>query len=104
MAKRRKKLNGRVAKIIKSVDSSEPDKAQIEIEGADDLYKEIRIENVVADEKGRRRISKLESTSMSILKRTHGRKRVKDHSHRTMAEKKTLHRQSDVRMSERFAA
>ncbi len=53
MAKRRKQLNGRVAKIIKSVDSSEPDKAQIEIEGADDLYKEIRIENVVVDEKGR---------------------------------------------------
>jgi hypothetical protein len=41
-----------VEKIIKSLDPSEPEKAQIGVEGADDLYKEIRIENTLEDEKG----------------------------------------------------
>ena len=54
MTKKRKKLRGRVEKVIKSVHPSEPDKAQIEIEGADDLYKEIRVENVVTDETGKK--------------------------------------------------
>lgn len=51
MGKRRKKLKGKVERIIKSPYSQE-EKAQIEIEGADDLYKEIRVENVVTDEQG----------------------------------------------------
>lgn len=54
MTKKRKKLRGRVEKVIKSVHPSEPDKAQIEIEGADDLYKKIRLENVVTDETGKK--------------------------------------------------
>ena len=45
-------LPGTVEKIIKSPFSSEPDKAQIAVEGADHLYKEIRIENTLTDENG----------------------------------------------------
>jgi hypothetical protein len=52
MAKKRKKLKGTVHKIIKSLRPNEPEKAQIDIQGADDLYREIRIDNELADEKG----------------------------------------------------
>ena len=45
-------LPGTVEKIIKSPHPSIPEKAQIAIEGADDLYREIRIENVLKDEEG----------------------------------------------------
>jgi hypothetical protein len=44
---------GTVDKIIVSPQPSEPEKAQISIEGADELYKEIRIENSLTDENGR---------------------------------------------------
>jgi hypothetical protein len=45
-------LPGTVEKIIKSPFPSEPEKAQITVEGADHLYKEIRIENTLTDECG----------------------------------------------------
>jgi hypothetical protein len=45
-------LPGTVEEIIKSPYPSEPEKAQIAIEGADQLYKEIRIENTLTDENG----------------------------------------------------
>jgi hypothetical protein len=45
-------LPGKVEKIIKSADPREPEKAQIAIEGADTLYKEIRIENKLTDKNG----------------------------------------------------
>jgi hypothetical protein len=45
-------LAGTVEKIIKSPLPEEPEKAQISIDGADDLYREIRIENVLTDENG----------------------------------------------------
>jgi hypothetical protein len=45
-------LPGRVEKIIKPPVPSEPEKGQIEINGADELYKEIRIENKLTDDKG----------------------------------------------------
>lgn len=45
-------LPGTVQKIIKSPDPSEPEKAEIAVEGADELYKEIRIDNTLKDEKG----------------------------------------------------
>jgi predicted DNA-binding antitoxin AbrB/MazE fold protein len=41
-----------VEKIVKPVDPSEPEKAQIVIHGAEDLYKEIRIENTLEDSVG----------------------------------------------------
>jgi hypothetical protein len=50
--KPRKTLRGTVEKIIKPVDPGLPEKAQIDVDGADDLYKEIRIENKLTDEKG----------------------------------------------------
>lgn len=45
-------LPGTVEKIIRSPNPSEPDKAQIAVDGADDLYRELRIENTLKDEKG----------------------------------------------------
>jgi hypothetical protein len=46
-------LPATVEKIIKSPHPSIPEKAQISIEGADHLYKEIRIENKLTDENGK---------------------------------------------------
>ena len=46
-------LRGTVEKIITSRISTEPEKALISIEGADQLYKELRIENTLADERGK---------------------------------------------------
>jgi hypothetical protein len=45
-------LPGTVEKIIKSPDPNKPEKAQIAVEGADDLYREIRIENTLTKENG----------------------------------------------------
>jgi hypothetical protein len=39
-----------VEKIIKSPHPNEPEKAQISVEGADHLYRELRIENTLVDE------------------------------------------------------
>ena len=54
MTKKRMKLRGTVQKVIKPSVPSQPEKAQIDIQEADDLYREIRIENEVTDEKGRK--------------------------------------------------
>jgi hypothetical protein len=43
---------GTVEKIIKSPYPQEPEKAEIAVQGADHLYREIRIENTLEDEKG----------------------------------------------------
>ncbi len=45
-------LPGTVEKIIKPVSANEAEKAQIAVEGADDLYKEIRIENTLTKSNG----------------------------------------------------
>jgi hypothetical protein len=45
-------LPGKVEKIIQPINPDEPEKAQINVEGADDLYREIRIDNVLENEKG----------------------------------------------------
>jgi len=45
-------LPGTVEKIIPSVHPSEPEKVQIAVESADDLYREIRIENTLQDAAG----------------------------------------------------
>jgi hypothetical protein len=44
---------GIVQKIIESPIPNEPEKAQIAIQGADELYGEIRIDNVLEDENGK---------------------------------------------------
>jgi hypothetical protein len=45
-------LPGVVEKVIKSPLPTEPERAQIAVEGADHLYKEIRIENILKDSNG----------------------------------------------------
>jgi uncharacterized protein YfaS (alpha-2-macroglobulin family) len=51
--KPKKKLTGTVDKLIKSPDPRVPEKAQIDVHEAEELYKEIRIENKLKDEKGK---------------------------------------------------
>jgi hypothetical protein len=46
------KMPGTVEKIIQPAHPGQPEKAQISVEGADDLYREIRIENLLTDENG----------------------------------------------------
>lgn len=52
MVKKRKKLRGVVERVIKPLSTRQPEKAQIDIPEADDLYREIRIDNEVTDENG----------------------------------------------------
>jgi predicted DNA-binding antitoxin AbrB/MazE fold protein len=51
MSKKRK-MRGTVQKVIKPVVPGETEKAQINIEEADDLYREIRVENALTDKDG----------------------------------------------------
>jgi hypothetical protein len=46
-------LPGTVEKIIPPPHPSQPEKAQIGVEGADDLYREIRVQNTLTDEDGK---------------------------------------------------
>jgi hypothetical protein len=46
-------LPGTVEKIIPAIASDEPEKAQIAIDGAEDLYREIRIDNVLEGKNGK---------------------------------------------------
>ncbi len=41
-----------VEKVIRPLQPGEPEKAQISVEGADHLYRELRIENVLTNENG----------------------------------------------------
>ncbi len=45
-------LPATVEKIIKPLYPSDPEKAQLAVEGADHLYRELRIENPLTDENG----------------------------------------------------
>jgi hypothetical protein len=47
-------LPGKVEKIIESPRPGVPEKAQVSVEQADDLYREIRIENTLTDENGKK--------------------------------------------------
>lgn len=80
MSRKRQKLRGRVKKVIRSRHPSEPERAQIDIEEADDLYREIRVPNVVTDGQGDYAVLKegaeidviLEADSSATLKRPSG--------------------------------
>ncbi|MGH9572631.1 MAG: hypothetical protein ACRD40_03755 [Candidatus Acidiferrales bacterium] len=48
-----KTMPGIVEKIITPIIPNEPEKAQIAVEGADHLYREIRVDNRLKDEDGR---------------------------------------------------
>lgn len=52
MAKPKTVKPGKVKKIIQPVTPLEPEKAEIDVEGADHFYREIRIENTLEDEEG----------------------------------------------------
>jgi hypothetical protein len=45
-------LPGTVEKVIKPPHKGAPEKAEISVDGADELYREIRIENKLKDEDG----------------------------------------------------
>jgi hypothetical protein len=45
-------LPATVEKIIPPLNPGQPEKAQIAVEGAEELYKEIRVENTLQDESG----------------------------------------------------
>lgn len=45
-------LPGKVQKVIPPIHPSMPEKAEISIDGADELYREIRVENALNDEHG----------------------------------------------------
>ncbi len=45
-------LPGTVEKIIPPLGAHEPEKAQIAVEGAEELYREIRVENTLQDAQG----------------------------------------------------
>ncbi len=46
-------LPGTVEKIIPSIGPNYPEKAQIAVEGAEELYREIRVENTLEDGQGK---------------------------------------------------
>jgi hypothetical protein len=52
--KKRKRLRGKVQKVLKPIVPLEPEKAQISVDKADELYREIRVENALTDENGER--------------------------------------------------
>ena len=47
-----KRLRGRVEKVLKPIGPREPEKAEISVQEADELYREIRVENVLTDVNG----------------------------------------------------
>ena len=54
LSKKRKKLRGTVEKVIKPAHPTQTEKAQIAINEADDLYREIRVENELTDDQGKK--------------------------------------------------
>ena len=54
MSKNKRKLHGTVQKIIQPVQTNEPEKAQIAVEEADHLYRELRVENILTNENGQK--------------------------------------------------
>ena len=49
---KRRRLHGKVQKVLKPMVPFEPEKVQISVDEADELYREIRVENVLTDENG----------------------------------------------------
>ena len=60
------KKPGTVEKIIKSPYPNQPEKAEIAVEGADHLYREIRIENSLEDEKGNK-VKLVEGAEVEVI-------------------------------------
>jgi hypothetical protein len=77
LMKKRKKLQGTVQRIIPPIHPAMPEKAKIDIDGGDDLYREIRVENEVTGDNGEKAKLKpgaevdiiLEADSNAIVKK-----------------------------------
>ena len=75
--KKQKKLHGTVKRVIRPTYSSGKEKAEIDIREAEDLYREIRVENELTNEEGEKASLKqgaevdiiLEADSDSIMKK-----------------------------------
>ena len=65
---------GTVTKVIQSPDPVVPEKAEIAVKGADPLYSEIRVENILVNEEGKkvklRKGSRVEVTIEAEAKET----------------------------------
>jgi hypothetical protein len=68
MTRKRKKMRGTVAKVIKSPHPSQPEKAEIDIHDADDLYREIRVDNELTDDAGEKASLKPPKTSDCLVR------------------------------------
>ncbi|MGA2355090.1 MAG: hypothetical protein ABSG02_11375 [Terriglobales bacterium] len=74
-------LPGTVEKVIKPANPNEPEKAQIAVEGGDDLYREIRIENTLTDENGNKvRLKKGAEVDVTVEAEPHGTTPLQDHA------------------------
>jgi hypothetical protein len=77
MGKKRRKLRATVQKVIKPYTPNQPEKVQLDVHDADDLYREIRVENELTDENGEKAKLKpgaevdviVEADSSAILKK-----------------------------------
>lgn len=66
MSKKRKKMSGTVKKVIKSPLPDGSEKAEIDVHEADDLYREIRIENTATTDRGEMKTFK-EGESVDVI-------------------------------------
>lgn len=65
-----------VEKIIKSPDPKEPDEEQIGVEGGEDLYREVRIDNVLKGQNGED-VSLKESAKVDVTIEVHPKDTIK---------------------------
>lgn len=70
MKKLRTRKQGRVRQIIKAPHAGVPEKMQIEVDDADDLYRDLRIENALEDENGNKRKLKAETPVEVVIETT----------------------------------
>ena len=49
---KRRRMRGKVQKLIRPANPAQAEKAEVHINEADDLYREIRVENVLKNEEG----------------------------------------------------
>jgi hypothetical protein len=63
---KKKRMRGTVQKVIKPV-NGEPEKAQVDIHEAEDLYREIRVENVVTDDRSGEKAGLKEGAEVDVV-------------------------------------
>lgn len=70
MKRLRTRKQGRVRRVIKPPHPGVPEKVQIEVDDADDLYRDLRIENVMEDEDGNKKKLKAEMPVEVVIETT----------------------------------